>query len=130
MTALYIILGIIAAIVLILSIRLTVFIEYREIVDLKVQWLFLKMNILPLISKRKEKEAKEEKKAEELSKKPDKAAENAEPAAVETAAAPEKKSQEAKKKPEQKPKQKPPSIIKLMWYYHGYDDLLKCSRTP
>ena len=64
MTALYIILGIIAFFVLILSVRITLHGEYFDEFRLDVSWLFLKFNIFPLKKKdkpKKEKAPKEKK---------------------------------------------------------------------
>lgn len=59
MTALYIILGIIAFFVLILSIRITINGEFFDEFKLSVNWLFLKIQILP--AKKKDKLKKEKK---------------------------------------------------------------------
>ena len=58
MTALYIILGIIAFFVLILSVRITLHGEYFDEFKLDVSWLFLKINIFPLKKKAKPKKEK------------------------------------------------------------------------
>ena len=47
MTALYIILGIIAFFVLLLSVKVAVTVHYEDDVAVSVKWLFLKFNILP-----------------------------------------------------------------------------------
>ena len=54
MTALYIILGIIAFFVILLSIKFAVTVHYEDDVAVSVKWLFLKFDILP----KKEKEEK------------------------------------------------------------------------
>ena len=54
MTALYVILGIIAFLIILLSIKLVITVHYEDDVSLSVGWLFLKFNILP----KKEKEDK------------------------------------------------------------------------
>ena len=59
MTALYIILGIIAFFVLILSIRITINGEFFDEFKLDIKWLFLKIQILP--AKKKDKPKKEKK---------------------------------------------------------------------
>lgn len=59
MTALYIILGIIAFFFLLFSIPLHVSFDYREYVYLSVRWLFVKIKILPI--EEKEKKPKKEK---------------------------------------------------------------------
>lgn len=60
MTALYIILGIIAFFVILLSVKFTVTVHYENDVAVSVKWLFLKFDILP--KKEKEKKPKKEKK--------------------------------------------------------------------
>ncbi len=60
MTALYIILGIMAFFVILLSIKFTVTVHYENDVAVSVKWLFLKFDILP--KKEKEKKPKKEKK--------------------------------------------------------------------
>lgn len=71
MTALYIILGIIAFFIILLSIKFTVTVHYEDDVAVSVGWLFLKFNILPKKEKedKKEKKPKKEKKKEEKPKK-------------------------------------------------------------
>lgn len=66
MTALYIILGIIAFIVLLLSIKVMITVHYDEELTVSLSWLFLKFDLLPM----KEKHPKKEKKKKE--KKPKK----------------------------------------------------------
>lgn len=72
MTALTIILGIIAFFVLIFSIRVTVYMTYDEEFKLDIAWLFIKLHILPKKEKpdkekkpKKEKEPKEENKEQQ-----------------------------------------------------------------
>lgn len=69
MTALYIILGIIAFFVILLSVHFHISIEYTDFIYVSVRWLFLKFDILPLKPKekkeKKEEEPEEEKKEEE-----------------------------------------------------------------
>lgn len=71
MTALYIILGILAFFVLLLSIKLAVTVHYEEDIELSVKWLFLNIKILPkkeeLDKKHKEPKKKKEKKPKEES---------------------------------------------------------------
>lgn len=69
MTALYIILGIIAFFVLLLSVKLAVTVHYEDDVSVSVKWLFLKFNILPKKEDKKPKKEKEKKKKEEKPKK-------------------------------------------------------------
>ncbi len=66
MTALYIILGIIAFFVIILSIKVAVTVHYEDDVELSVRWLFLNIKILP----KKEDTEKKKKKKPEKEKKP------------------------------------------------------------
>ena len=63
MTALYVILGIIAFFVIILSVKFVVTVHYEDDVAVSVSWLFLKFDILP--KKEKEKKPKKEKKKKE-----------------------------------------------------------------
>ena len=66
MTALAIILGIIAFFVLIFSIRFTVYMTYDEEFKLDISWLFIKLHILPQKEKpEKEKKPKKEKETKE-----------------------------------------------------------------
>ena len=57
MTALYIILGIIAFFVLVLSIRITINAEFFDEFKLDIKWMFLKIQILPAKKKDKPKKA-------------------------------------------------------------------------
>ncbi len=69
MTALYIILGIIALIVILCSVKVKITAEYGEAFSLDVQWLFIKLHIFPQTeeqkAKREAKKAKKEEKKEE-----------------------------------------------------------------
>ncbi len=69
MTALLIILGIIAFFIVLLSIKVVVTVHYEDEVELSVGWLFIKLNLLPSHEKdkkpKKEKKPKEEKPKEE-----------------------------------------------------------------
>lgn len=68
MTALYIVIGIIAFFVAVLSIRITVNGEFFDEFRLNVKWLFIKINVLSLIKKdkpKKEKTPKDEKPKED-----------------------------------------------------------------
>ena len=70
MTALYIILGIIALIVILFSIKVSVTAEYADSFSLDVQWLFIKLHIFPQNEEQKAKrEAKKAKKEEKKKKK-------------------------------------------------------------
>lgn len=63
MTALYIILGIIALIVILFSIKVSVTAEYADSFSLDVQWLFIKLHIFPQTEEQKTKrEAKRQRK--------------------------------------------------------------------
>lgn len=65
MTALYIILGIIAFFIIVLSIPVVLDLEYTDAVRCKISWLFLKFTLYPFPEKKKkEKKPKEEKKEE------------------------------------------------------------------
>ena len=78
MTALYIILGIIALIVILFSIKVSVTAEYADSFSLDVQWLFIKLHIFPQNEEQKAKrEAKKakKKKPEEEKKEEDKPSE-------------------------------------------------------
>lgn len=73
MTALYIILGIIAFFVILLSIKFAVTVHYEGDVAVRIKWLFIKINILPKHEKKpkkekKKKEKKKDKKEEEPKK--------------------------------------------------------------
>ena len=63
MTALYIIIGVIAFFIILLSIRITINGEYFDDFKLAVSWLFIKIHIFPL--KKKEKKSEEEKPKEQ-----------------------------------------------------------------
>ena len=69
MTALYIILGIIAFFVILLSIKFVITVHYEDDITVSVSWLFLKFNLLPRQEKKgkpkKEKKKKERKPKEE-----------------------------------------------------------------
>ena len=69
MAALYIILGIIALIIILFSIKVSVTAEYADSFSLDVQWLFIKLHIFPQTeeqkAKREAKKAKKEEKKEE-----------------------------------------------------------------
>ena len=72
MTALYIIIGIIAFFVVLLSTKFVITVHYEDDIALSVGWLFLKFNILPKKEKKdkppKEKKKKPEDKKEEKPK--------------------------------------------------------------
>lgn len=64
MTALYIILAIIALIVILLSVKISVTVHYEDDVAVSVKWLFLKFNILPKDESKPKKEKKKKQKEE------------------------------------------------------------------
>ncbi len=68
MTALYVILGIIAFFVILLSVKLKITVHYEDDVAVSVGWLFLNFNILPKKEKAEKKPKKEKKKKEEKPK--------------------------------------------------------------
>lgn len=68
MTALYIFLGIVAFIVILLSIKLCVTVHYEDDVELSLKWLFLNIKILPKNEDKPKKEKKEKPKKEEKPK--------------------------------------------------------------
>lgn len=65
MTALYIILGIIAFFVIVPSIPVVLDLEYTDAVRCKASWLFLKFNLYPFPEKKKKEEKPKEEKKEE-----------------------------------------------------------------
>ena len=68
MTTLYVILGIIAFFVIILSVKVKVTVHYEDDVAVSLGWLFLKFNILP--KKEKTEKPKKERKKKEKKEKP------------------------------------------------------------
>ena len=71
MTALYIILGTIALIVILFSIKVSVTAEYADSFSLEVQWLFIKLHIFPQTEEQKAKREAKKAKKEEKKKKPE-----------------------------------------------------------
>lgn len=68
MTALYIILGIIAFLIILLSVKFVITVHYEDDITVSLGWLFLKFNLLPMKEKEKKpKKEKKEKKPEENS---------------------------------------------------------------
>lgn len=100
MTALAIILGIIAFFVLIFSIRFTVYMTYDDEFKLDISWLFIKLHILP----KKEKPEKEKKPKKEK-----------EPKEENTAQPPE----------EEKPKEKKDNILVSFYKNQGFSGVLQ-----
>ncbi len=70
MTALYVLIGIIAFFVLLLSVKFVVTVHYEDDVAVSVRWLFLKFDILP--KKEKEEKPKKEKKNKKKEEEPPK----------------------------------------------------------
>ena len=70
MTALYVLIGIIAFFVLLLSVKFFVTVHYEDDVAVSVRWLFLKFDILP--QKEKEEKPKKEKKNKKKEEEPPK----------------------------------------------------------
>lgn len=95
MIVLYILLAIIALIVLAFSFRLTLQLDYHDIMELEVRYLFLKFKLLPW--EKKEKAPKEKKPVQE-----------------------KKKTKE--KKPKEKPAK--PNPLKTFWHNEGVDGVI------
>lgn len=110
MTALYIILGIIALIVILCSVKVKITAEYGEAFSLDVQWLFIKLHIFPQTEEQKAKrEAKKAKKEEEKKKK--------------------KKKPEEKKKEEDKPSEPKKNIFKEFYENQGFGATVELIQT-
>ena len=75
MAALYIILGIIALIIILFSIKVSVTAEYADSFSLDVQWLFIKLHIFPQTEEQKAKREAKKAKKEEKKKEEDKPSE-------------------------------------------------------
>lgn len=112
MTALYIILGIIALIVILFSIKVSVTAEYADSFSLDVQWLFIKLHIFPQTEEQKAKrEAKKAKKEEKKKKKP------------------EKEKPEEEKKEENKPSEPKSNIFKDFYENQGFGATVELIQT-
>ena len=112
MTALYIILGIIALIVILFSIKVSVTAEYADSFSLDVQWLFIKLHIFPQTEEQKAKrEAKKAKKEEKKKKKP------------------EKEKPEKEKKEEDKPSEPKKNIFKEFYENQGFGATVELIQT-
>ena len=112
MTALYIILGIIALIVILLSIKVSVTAEYADSFSLDVQWLFIKLHIFPQTEEQKAKrEAKKAKKEEKKKKKP------------------EKEKPEEEEKEEDKPSEPKKNIFKEFYENQGFGATVELIQT-
>lgn len=104
MTFLYILLGIILFFVVILSIRITINAEYFDEFKLSIQWLFLKIQLLP--SKKKEKNEKEKKPKKEKEKK-------------------EESAPEPEPEADEQPKEKKDNIIVQFYKNQGFDGVIE-----
>ena len=112
MTALYIILGIIALIVILFSIKVSVTAEYADSFSLDVQWLFIKLHIFPQTEEQKAKrEAKKAKKEEKKKKKP------------------EKEKPEEEEKEEDKPSEPKKNIFKEFYENQGFGATVELIQT-
>lgn len=110
MTALYIILGIIALIVILCSVKVKITAEYGEAFSLDVKWLFIKLHIFPQTEEQKAKrEAKKAKKEEEKKKK--------------------KKKPEEEKKEEDKPSEPKKNIFKEFYENQGFGATVELIQT-
>lgn len=96
MTFLYVILGIIAFFIIILSIPLHISIGYDDKIRVSIRYLFIKLNILPVKEKPKKEKAKKE----------------------------EKQEAEPEKKKEKPPKSNKPNPIVEMVKANGYDGMM------
>ncbi len=115
MTALYIILGIIALIVILFSIKVSVTAEYADSFSLDVQWLFIKLHIFPQTEEQKAKrEVKKAKKEEKKKKKKKK---------------PEKEKPKEEKKEEDKPSEPKKNIFKDFYENQGFGATVELVQT-
>lgn len=101
MPALYIILGIILLIVVLMSLHLTVIIDYAEKTVVTIKYLFLSFDVVDTSKPPKEKKPKKEKPKKE------------EP------------QPEEEQKTEEKPKTKGNSLLKQIYLDHGYDGIVR-----
>lgn len=108
MTALYIILGIIALIVILFSIKVSVTVEYADSFSLDVQWLFIKAHIFPQTEEQKAKKAAKKAKKEEKKK---------------------KKKPEEEKKEEDKPSEPQKNIFKEFYENQGFGATVELIQT-
>lgn len=108
MTALYIILGIIALIVILFSIKVSVTAEYADSFSLDVQWLFIKAHIFPQTEEQKAKKAAKKAKKEEKKK---------------------KKKPEEEKKEEDKPSEPKKNIFKEFYENQGFGATVELIQT-
>lgn len=108
MAALYIILGIIALIVILFSIKVSVTAEYADSFSLDVQWLFIKAHIFPQTEEQKAKKAAKKAKKEEKKK---------------------KKKPEEEKKEEDKPSEPKKNIFKEFYENQGFGATVELIQT-
>lgn len=108
MTALYIILGTIALIVILFSIKVSVTAEYADSFSLDVQWLFIKAHIFPQTEEQKAKKAAKKAKKEEKKK---------------------KKKPEKEKKEENKPSEPKKNIFKEFYENQGFGATVELIQT-
>ena len=109
MTALYIILGTIALIVILFSIKVSVTAEYADSFSLDVQWLFIKLHIFPQTEEQKAKREAKTAKKEEKKKK--------------------KKKPEEEKKEEDKPSEPKKNIFKEFYENQGFGATVELIQT-
>ena len=112
MTALYIILGIIALIVILFSIKVSVTAEYADSFSLDVQWLFIKLHIFPQTEEQKAKREEKTAKKEEKKKKK-----------------PEKEKPEEEEKEEDKPSEPKKNIFKEFYENQGFGATVELIQT-
>ena len=103
MTFLYVLIGIVAFFVILLSIRITIDAEYFDEFKLSISWLFLKIQILP--AKKKDKVEKE--------KKPKKEKPQKEP------------SPETESEPDEQPAEKKENIFVTFYNNQGFDGVIE-----
>lgn len=108
MTALYIILGIIALIVILCSVKVKITAEYDDSFSLDVQWLFIKAHIFPQTEEQKAKKAAKKAKKEEKKK---------------------KKKPEEEKKEEDKPSEPKKNIFKEFYENQGFGATVELIQT-
>ena len=108
MTALYIILGTIALIVILFSIKVSMTAEYADSFSLDVQWLFIKLHIFPQTEEQKAKKAAKKAKKEEKKK---------------------KKKPEEEKKEEDKPSEPKKNIFKEFYENQGFGATVELIQT-
>lgn len=109
MTALYIILGIIALIVILCSVKVKITAEYGEAFSLDVKWLFVKAHIFPQTEEQKAKKVAKKAKKEEKKKK--------------------KKPKKEKPKKEEKPSEPKSNIFKDFYENQGFAATVELIQT-